>query len=294
MALREHTKTNPKLLMALGVVAIVVLGYVLWSLSQGGSGTFFSVEEEVEKEEVGLATFDVNTWVRPELEELVGEVGGELAVQVKGVATDPNVPLAPEEINAFDPKTGRLINVFWLAPLGGTVKTYRVYRSENEGVIGNIVGDNVTVFHFQDRDVRNGVAYYYLVRSVTPDGKESKNTNQVVATPSDTQAPASPTNLTVKDAGEGGVLVIGWSNPPDSDFVGVNIYRSEVEGALGARIQNLLSNTTTFRDSDVRDGQALYYTVTAVDGEGNESSVSLGRVASGRLNPFIPSAGGNE
>lgn len=295
MALREQTKISRGLLLTLGVLILIVVGFVVWSKSRGGSSSLFSfADEEFLDEQPAVVLLNLSKVLRPELQVLEGEVGGVRAQQVKGVSTNPRLPLAPEDIQVFDPKTGALLNLFWSPPVAGEVKTYRVYRSDSEGVLGELLVDQIPETLYQDRQVEKGAIYFYTVHAVNANGDESKNTKQYAASPSDAQAPGSPMNVSVQDASEGGELELSWDNPRDSDFVGVNIYKSEVEGALGTQIKTRLSNTTSYRDDDVVDGTSYFYTVTAVDGQGNESATALAKVASGRLNPFIPSVQSNE
>jgi len=60
---------------------------------------------------------------------------------------------------------------------------------------------------------------------------------------------------------------------------GYRVYRSEQDGARGELLQKELLPTPAVRDSSVQAGRRYWYTVTAVDRAGNESSGSTPAVA---------------
>jgi|GEM_PF-6626527 len=141
--------------------------------------------------------------------------------------------------------------------------------------------------------------------------KESEYTNSVSGVPSDTIPPVAPTDVVVQNGGDGNSVVISWTNPLDSDFDYVKIYRSEVKGLLGQPIKTKRSEYIQTTDgcvkqttedqttsgapegdcfinmNDLTDGNTYYYTLTSVDTSGNESPQ---RIISqvGRDNPFLP------
>src|SRR3989339_563455 len=61
---------------------------------------------------------------------------------------------------------------------------------------------------------------------------------------SDTTPPVAPTNVTVTDPQTGGVLNISWTNPSNTDFAGVRVYRSTVSGTIGDLISTVTDNGT--------------------------------------------------
>lgn len=69
-----------------------------------------------------------------------------------------------------------------------------------------------------------------------------------------------------------GVVYLSWSKP-EKEVIGYWVYRALPDGDY----QRINSNTLTetfYEDTGVVNGQFYWYTVTAVDTEGNESSQS--------------------
>lgn len=138
---------------------------------------------------------------------------------------------------------------------------------------------------FSDSNFEFGQTYTYLLRSVvqTPNGPlESGDSNSLVVTPKDIFPPAAPLGLVVTYVPAVGAtrahLELSWAISPETDVAGYNVYRSDQEGTTGIRLtgdwaQKLLL-TPAFSDMKVDPGHRYFYTVTAVDRSGNESSPS--------------------
>ena len=121
----------------------------------------------------------------------------------------------------------------------------------------------------------------------------------------DTTAPNAPANLS-GSAGDGSVD-LNWDTVSASDLDGYNVYRStssisDVSGMdpiNGSPLPN-----TSYTDDGVNNGTTYYYVVTAVDGNGNESSASneISRTPStegdgggnGQTDRLVPVLEGNE
>lgn len=86
----------------------------------------------------------------------------------------------------------------------------------------------------------------------------------------DYTAPGAVTDL--KAVAGNGVVNLTWINPTDSDFVGVDIYRSLVEGQLGDRINSQRLTGNSYEDKNLTNGTTYYYQLRSVDGNGNESA----------------------
>ena len=124
-----------------------------------------------------------------------------------------------------------------------------------------------------------GKTYTYSVRSVAqyPDVQvESADSNIVTVTPRDIFPPAAPVGSIIVPVpaqnGQPGYLDLSWSISEETDIGGYNVYRSEQEGAPGNKLNPQLLLTPAFRDMNVVAGRRYFYTVTAVDRAGNESS----------------------
>ena len=81
--------------------------------------------------------------------------------------------------------------------------------------------------------------------------------------------------------GQPGYLDLSWSIGEETDIAGYNVYRSDQEGTPENKLNQQLLLTPAFRDMNVVPGRHYFYTVTAVDRAGNESTKST--AASGEL-----------
>ncbi|HUJ80830.1 MAG TPA: fibronectin type III domain-containing protein, partial [Candidatus Acidoferrales bacterium] len=209
--------------------------------------------------------------------------------------------------------TQAAIVLTWTAPqrtlTGSTppVSGYRIYRVESEPATAvNAespklksplvkIGDSDSPT-FQDTQFEFGKTYAYSARSVTGSGAdalESADSNLTVVTPRDVFPPAAPLGLVIAIVpGQGQTAAhfeLSWAVSTETDVAGYNVYRSEQANFAGARLNTDLLLTPAFRDMNVEPGHRYFYTVTAVDRSGNESSpseaVSGGVPAESQPNP---------
>ena len=134
---------------------------------------------------------------------------------------------------------------------------------------------------YDDSQVEFGHTYTYAVRSVVEysgEEVESSDSNLASVTVRDIVPPAAPQGLVVVFVPAEGEtpahLELSWGINPETDIAGYNVYRSEGRDELGTRVNPELLPTPAFRDMSAVAGQAYFYTVTAVDRSGNESSRS--------------------
>lgn len=189
------------------------------------------------------------------------------------------------------------------------IASYRIYRSEPESQAQSgtpspsketskpnspflRIGD-ATASPFRDSQITFGNTYTYSVRSVVQYQDlplESADSNLVTVTPRDVFPPAVPQGLMVvfvpaHDAAPA-YFDLSWSISAENDVAGYNVYRTEQEGAPGNKLNPQLLLTPSFRDMNVVSGHRYFYTVTAVDRAGNESSASA--AASGEMPAAVP------
>jgi hypothetical protein len=87
----------------------------------------------------------------------------------------------------------------------------------------------------------------------------------------DTTPPSDPTGVAATVSGT--KVSLKWTNPSDSDLDHINIYRSAALGSLGSLAGSTTSATaTSYDDSGLTANTTYYYTLTAVDAVGNEST----------------------
>ncbi len=87
----------------------------------------------------------------------------------------------------------------------------------------------------------------------------------------DLAPPAAPEDLAVTGEGNGEVS-LEWSAVAGA--AGYDIYRSPVTGGGFVKVNGAPITTTAFTDTGLRNGQAVFYVVTASDAAGNESAWS--------------------
>ena len=175
------------------------------------------------------------------------------------------------------------------------IGSYRIYRAEASPAAPAGSGGKTTEVRmvriaeldssagmYLDGQINFGDTYSYAVRSVVEyPGKEleSADSNVAVVGAKDTFPPATPENLvlTALPAQQGAAahVELSWQISPESDLAGYNVYRSEQSGAPGTRQNAELLLTPAFRDMNAVPGRQYFYSVTAVDHAGNESSASM-------------------
>lgn len=128
---------------------------------------------------------------------------------------------------------------------------------------------------YEDSTVVNGKRYYYRLRTVDSPVRpwqESLDSSEVTATPRDKTPPDAPTGITVVP-GIGRVFLT-WNENKERDLAGYQVYRSQKAGGEQERLTDKPLNRSTFSDETVKQGATYYYSITAVDANGNESARS--------------------
>jgi predicted phage tail protein len=221
--------------------------------------------------------------------EFHGDIG--YAQQESLELLDPNMPLPPADIQVLDLTYGKTLQIFWKNP-DPKPTAVRMYRSLEKGTLGERIAEVTTnePSVWLESELENGQTYYYTLRSVLTQGTttvESLNEEQISGTPTDTQAPAAPTDITLKSSKDGASITIRWKAPEDKDFAGVNIYRSDTQGNMGQKIVSELLQIE-YTDKALKAGTEYFYIITAVDASGNESPKDTAFAVTGKANPFIP------
>jgi hypothetical protein len=134
---------------------------------------------------------------------------------------------------------------------------------------------------YQDSTFDFGKTYLYVVRTVISEGGsqlESGDSHPKILTPKDIYPPAAPQDVVaaVLPGPTPGSFVVdlSWAINLETDLAGYRVYRSEAENERGQLLTPDLLPTSAFRDSSVQPAHKYWYSVTAVDRAGNESSAS--------------------
>jgi hypothetical protein len=139
-----------------------------------------------------------------------------------------------------------------------------------------------SLVQYLDSSVELGHTYMYIVRrvleTVGPSPVESIDSRPAVITVAEVIPPEPPQEveaiLAPLVAGEPPYVSLSWAISPDANVAGYAVYRSEQEGVRGIRLNEQLVGSPTYRDTTVAAGRRYFYSVTAVDVEGNESAPS--------------------
>jgi hypothetical protein len=124
-----------------------------------------------------------------------------------------------------------------------------------------------------DSSATAGQEWCYVVRAVVSAEPliESASSNEACLTARDIAPPTVPSGLTLLAAQ--GALELRWSSSPEADLALYRVYRAGPNGAA-EKIAEVPAGTAVFLDTTAARGTAYRYTITAVDGAGNESAHS--------------------
>ena len=136
-----------------------------------------------------------------------------------------------------------------------------------------------SALEYRDSGFDYGKTYLYLVRSTTGANKalESSDSAVVVVTAKDTFPPEMPQGVVAAvqaNSAATWVVDLSWSISPESDLAGYRVYRSGKAEESGELLTPELLPTPAYRDATAQPGSRYWYTITAVDGAGNESAPS--------------------
>jgi len=168
----------------------------------------------------------------------------------------------------------------------GVKYEYRVYRrnmaSNQDDVAGEIPVSVDANTSFLDTGFEWEKTYDYHVTAVTlinradgPEQVEGDDTPSVRVVAHDVFPPAAPTGLQAVFSGPGQKPFIDliWAGNGETDLAGYNVYRRDV-GSEPIKKTTELVKTPSFRDSNLVPGHEYFYSTSAVDARGNESSRS--------------------
>ena len=163
---------------------------------------------------------------------------------------------------------------------------YRVYRRDvitnQDAIAGEILLSEDANPSFVDAGFEWEKTYDYRVTVVTvvdrpegPEQVEGDDTAPVRVVAHDIFPPATPTGLQAVFSGPGQKPFVDliWAGNGESDLAGYNIYRRDATGQP-EKINTELVKTPAFRDANLVPGRQYFYSISAVDARGNESSRS--------------------
>ncbi len=208
-------------------------------------------------------------------------------VHIPAIVTLP----APADLAAQPNEDGVLLT--WTstgqaAANSGLQFRYRIYRRDEstgkETVAGEVPAGAAGPAHFLDA-IEWEKTYLYRITAVSivmrPGGEvqvEGDDSPAVRIFAHDVFPPAVPVGLQAVYSGEGQKPFVDliWAPVTSADLAGYNVFRSEAgaEGKNAVKLNSELVKAPSYRDSAVSFGKTYVYSVSAVDGRGNESAKS--------------------
>ncbi len=161
----------------------------------------------------------------------------------------------------------------------------RIYRREDGAKADALAGElplSSPLQKFIDENIEWEKKYSYHATMVTiinhgPQAQiEGDDTPLVSIFTHDTFPPAIPSGLQAVLSGDHQQASIDliWNADTEKDLAGYNVFRREQGDSTPTKINPQILNQPTFRDQNVLPGKNYYYSVSAVDVRGNESSHS--------------------
>ena len=227
-----------------------------------------------------------------------GNESGQSAVsraRTEGIAV-------PSGVRAAD-GIGR-IEVSWAAVSDEELLGYDLYRSERpDELFERLPGTEGTPFttgrtSYVDTSVVAGRPYYYKVQSVGRTHRSELSVFVDGEALADEVPPESPRNLSaVADGSEFGRVSVTWNVPLVDDdggeltgLSGYRVFRSQ--GTTDSFVQVAAVSEARYEDSGLEESTTYFYTVSAVDGSGNESgraaAVRVKTQGEDRVSPAVP------
>lgn len=142
---------------------------------------------------------------------------------------------------------------------------YQVFRSVS-GKQFEPLGEPVATTEYVDRQVNNGVRYFYTIQSMMVlednlvNGGMSKD---VGVTPIDLEPPLPPLGINVIKTGVG--VKVFWDKSEADDLGGYRVYRRAAAKDSYEQIGEVESVYTIFVDKKAAENKRYYYAVTAFD-----------------------------
>ena len=107
---------------------------------------------------------------------------------------------------------------------------------------------------------------------------ESSDSDPLILKPADTFPPSVPQGVVAaavensESTPPSQEIDLSWSINSEQDLAGYRVYRSEREGEKGPLVTQDLLLSPAYRDTSVAFGHRYWFSVTAVDLSGNEST----------------------
>ena len=166
--------------------------------------------------------------------------------------------------------------------------TWTLMKSDVEGWVVGAANNGWRVVDSAE-DSATKKASTFRTREDTAVPAEQPNLFVVYRPCTDLTAPGGPTSLTA--TGGDGQVALDWSDNPELDLAGYNVYRSTSPGGPHAKINTSVVATSDYNDPGVTNSTTYYYVVAALDKCANVSSDSNEANATPEAGPPAPPTG---
>ena len=191
---------------------------------------------------------------------------------------DTQPPSRPLGLAAKALEKGRII-LTWKPNKDVDLYAYRLYRGADGGEPQFAMTLRVKdlkpgkVMMYEDRlDPKSQATYRYAISAVDGTENESLRSEAVSVRLPDHVGPGAPI-VTALEAGDG-MIIVRWNPAPDPDVAGYQVYRLEKGQKTRLTAAPLAADGREFHDTTVRAGVVYGYSVSALDGSGNEGTLS--------------------
>ena len=196
--------------------------------------------------------------------------------------SDTAPPSAPSGVTASAP-TASQANLSWAASSDNVgVKNYNIYRGSSGATPTLLATTTTAATSYPDTTVTAGTSYSYQVQAIDAAGNLSQLSGLASVTipaAADTTPPTVPTALAAEEV-DAGEIDIGWTGSTDAGtgVSGYRVYRKDPGQStftLLATKPGTGAGHNSHQDLTVKPSSSYQYAVTAYDGAGNESALSL-------------------
>lgn len=117
---------------------------------------------------------------------------------------------------------------------------------------------------YEDREVKEGNPYFYIIRAVKKEiNQESEDSPVVSAEYVDTYAPPSPSEIVAVPSAN--KIILNWQPVDCSDLDGYKIYRKSSKEATFILLTHNPIKDTYYEDNTIKPNEEYEYYITAVD-----------------------------